>query len=258
MVAWADMAGDGIGSLHVRPLDATGKPRGAAVLIDTWKASAGDDPVTNPKLAFGNLVLASLGEEGAALAYWRYDPLTFEKSQIVFRALDADGTPVRDEWVLTGNAGPLASVDMDIGEDGGGIVYTQREAQTGRQVWFRQITDTGEPAPLTGSFGTAPAIRIVNSPFMGIDVSITKLFSSYAVAYRSLPLEGVVPRAEIRVVFLNRVGDTIGESDVDATSNTGGRTAIKVAYDGRIVLAWTEVTPMGENVIKVVRLPCAG
>jgi hypothetical protein len=178
-------------------------------------------------------------------------------SEVAFLSLDHTVKPVRAAWVLSKNAGVYASIDVDVNENGGGIVYTQAEGPTGQQLWFQLIDDTGLATPLTFSAGTTPALRIVNSPFRGIDVSVAKLRVTFAIAYRALPAVNM-DKPQIRLMFLNRQGDFLGDSDLSYTSDTGGRTAIKTAYDGRTVVSWTEINDAGQSVIRVVRLPCTG
>ncbi|MET0385774.1 MAG: hypothetical protein ABW321_07430 [Polyangiales bacterium] len=232
-------------SLHVQPLDSDGKPRGDAVTIES-----------SDTLYYQSLTLRQLGQNGAALAYVRYT-LDYTRSEIVFVALDADGKPLRDAWVLAGNAGPSASVDVSVDGEGGGIVYSRAEASIGRQVWFQQIDSNGEAALQRNGTSRAPALRIVNSPARGIDVSMTKLRTSFLVTYRALPT-GNETRAKVRLYFLDRYGAVIGSSDVSYTSNAGGRTAIQSANDGRVVVSWNQVNDDGTSTIKVVRLPCVG
>ncbi len=258
MVAWVDTSVDGASTLRVRALDATGKPTAPEQVLDTWNAAAGADLTKNPKLSYGALAMSSLGADGAGLGYWRYDPAnTAGRSEIVFVALDKKAKPVRSAWVISSNAGPAASVDVESNETGGGIVYTQSEGQTGRQLWFQQIDDTGQAAPLSASAGQATPLRFLEPPFRGIDVSVTKLRSQYAIVYRELP-RLTTDKAQIRIIFLDRNGGKLGDSDISYTSEAGGKTAIRTAYDGRTVIAWTELNAKGQSVVKVVRLPCVG
>jgi hypothetical protein len=124
-------------------------------------------------------------------------------------------------------------------------------------VWFQRIDDTGQAATLLNSPGRSAPIRVVNSPFRGIDVSVTKLLAGYIVSYRALPSTRQ-PQAAIRLAFLDRNGQLIGESDVSYTSQSGGRTAVEAAYDGRAVVGWSQVNPDGKSELKLVRLPCIG
>ncbi len=257
MVAWADQATDGTSSLHVRRVDPMGKPLGAEHIIEAWSSKAGTDPNKNPKLYYGSLTLAGLGADAAAFAYWRFDPISLVRSDIVFYALDKNGVAVGKEWVLSTSAGPNATVDVAVNEEGGGIVYTQSESGTGRQLWFQEITDTGVAAPLRAAAGTAAPVRFLNTPFRGIDVSITKMLSSYAVVYRALPYANL-PKPQIHLAFLNRVGTLAGDLPVSYTSDSGGKTAVEAAYDGRTVIAWSETSDTGMSVIKVGRVPCIG
>jgi hypothetical protein len=230
-------------ALYVRSLDNLGKPTAEAVKLDA-----------SPELYFTNLTLKPLGQ-GAAVVYVRYS-LDYKTSDIVFVALDAQGKPLRDAWVLTRNAGPSPSVDLTADSDGGGIVYARAEASIGRQIWFQQIDVTGLASLLRDGTTRAPAQRIVNSPQRGIDVSIAKLRASFVLSYRALPPNNA-GRAILRTYFLDRNGAIVGSSDVSYTSAGGGRTSLQSSSDGRVVLAWNELTETA-SALKVVRLPCVG
>jgi hypothetical protein len=244
VVAWGDEGTTG-NALYTRLLAADGSVAGEPVRIDE-----------STSLYFRGLSLAPLGEAGAALAYWRYSA-DFKTSELVFRALDASGTPVRDAWVLATNAGPAASIDVATGNAVGGIVYSIAEGSLGRQIWFQRIDDKGEAAELLAGPGRSPALRVVNPPFKGIDVSVAKLSAGYVMAYRGLPSANE-PRAAIRLYFLDRNGAVIGHSDVAYTSEAGGRVAVEAAYDGRVVIGWSQVNSDGKSELKLVRLPCIG
>jgi hypothetical protein len=244
LLAWSDEDAGAGQTLYVRPLDKTGMPSGDAVQIEH-----------SSTLYYQGLGLRALGADGAGLVYLRSSE-DYKTSDIVFVALDKNGKPVRNAWVLADNVGPSPSVDLAIDEMGGGIVYARGESETGRQLWFQQIDDTGQAAMLR-SGARAPALRFVNAPFKGIDVAITKLSASYAVAYRALPALDQT-RAQIRLYFLDRYGAVIGSSDVSYTSPSGGRTAIASAYDGRVVVGWSQVNENGKSITQLVRLPCVG
>jgi hypothetical protein len=245
MLAWSDEDDHAGQALYARALDKTGTPRADAVRIEQ-----------SDTLYYRGLALAALGADGAGLAYLRYS-LDFKTSDIVFVALDNNGKPVRAPWVLASNAGPSPSVNLAVDEDSGGIVYSRAEAMTGRQLWFQQIDDTGQAAAARTGTARVSALRFVNAPFKGVDVSVAKLRTSFVVAYRALPAVNQ-DRAQIRLYFLDRFGAVIGDSDVSYTSLSGGRTAIQSAYDGRVVIGWSEVQPDGKSATKVVRLPCVG
>ncbi|HET6337985.1 MAG TPA: hypothetical protein VFG30_32410 [Polyangiales bacterium] len=245
LVAWGDEETAGVRTLYTRVVDAGGAPVGDAVKIQE-----------STDLFYRGLSVAPLGTTGAALAYWRYNE-DFTTSEIVFRALDAMGAPTRDEWVLAVNAGPSPSVDVATDAMLGGIVWSRAEGSQGRQVWFQRIDASGQAAELLAGPGRSPALRIVNSPFRGIDVSVAKLLTGYVLSYRSLPA-AAEPRAEIRLYFLDRNGAVIGDSDVSYTSASGGRTAVEAAYDGRVVIGWSQVNEDGKSELKLVRLPCIG
>lgn len=244
LVAYADQDKNEGQGLYVRPLDADGKPTAEAQRIEQ-----------SSSLYYTGLSLKPMGT-GAGLAYVRYS-LDYKTSEIVFVALNAQGKPLRDPWVLAANAGPSPSVDFIIDAEGGGIVYSRAEASTGRQIWFQQIDSTGVAAIQSTTNQPSPVQRIVNSPQRGIDVSMTKLRAGYIMTYRALPT-GSETRAMLRVYFLDRFGAVIGSSDVSYTSQGGGRTAAASANDGRVALAWNEVEDDGSSTLKMVRLPCLG
>lgn len=230
--------------LYVRPLDNLGKPLGEAVKLDE-----------SSDLYFSNLSMKPLGD-GAALVYVRAS-LDYATSDIVFAALDAQGQLLREPWVLSRNAGPSASVDLTVDSEGGGIVYARAEASTGRQIWFQKINAKGEAALLPTGNTRSPAQRIVNSPARGIDVSIASLRGSFVLTYRSLP-QSEDGRAVVRIYFLDRNGAIVGSSDVSYTSTASGRTSVRSAGDGRVVVAWSEINDDGLSALKVARLPCVG
>jgi hypothetical protein len=245
IVAWGDEETAGVHTLYTRVVDADGAAVGDAVKIQE-----------STELYYRGLSLAPLGTDGAGLAYWRYSE-DFKTSEIVFRALDAAGKPSRDEWVMATNAGPSASVDLATDPLVGGVVWSRAEGSQGRQIWFQRIDETGQAAELLSGPGRSPALRIVNSPFRGVDVAIAKLLTGYVLSYRSLPT-AKEPRAQIRLYFLDRNGAVIGDSDVSYTSESGGRTAVEAAYDGRVVIGWSQVNEDGKSELKLVRLPCIG
>jgi hypothetical protein len=245
LVAWSDEETAGVRTLYTRVVDPNGAAVGDAVKIQE-----------SMDLYFRGLSVAPLGETGAALAYWRFNA-DFTVSEIVFRALDASGAPARDEWVLAKNAGPAASVDVATDKQVGGIVFSRAEGDTGRQIWFQRIDANGEAAELLSGPGSSPALRVVNSPNRGVDVSVAKLLTGFVLAYRALPTK-VEPRAAIRLYFLDRGGAIIGGSDVSYTSESGGKTAVEAAYDGRVVIGWSQVNEDGKSELKLVRLPCIG
>jgi hypothetical protein len=231
-------------ALYVRPLDNLGKPTGEAVKLDE-----------STELYFTNLSIRKLGQ-GAGLVYVRY-ALDYSTSDIVFVALDAQGAPLREKWVLARSAGPSPSVDLTVDDDGGGIVYARAEAMTGRQIWFQQIDTSGQAALQRTGSTRAPAVRIVNSPQRGTDVSITQLRASFVILYRQLP-QMTGGRALLRAYFLDRFGAIVGSSDVSYTSTGGGRTSVQASGDGRVAVAWNELTDDGGSALKVARLPCVG
>lgn len=254
VVAWVQTELDGSSSVHARALDKTGKPTAVEHVVDSWHDTK--DPVMNPQLVYGSLVLTTIGADGVGLGFWRHDETAGVKSEIVFNVLDAAAKPVGTPWVLTTNAGPAGSIDVDCNEEGGGIVYTQAEG-TSRQIWMQLINDMGKAAQLNASIGTVPPVRILQQPYLGVDVAVTKLRSQYVVVYRALPGVGVTKPA-IKLMFLGRDAGKLGSSDVSYTSELGGKPQLESSLDGRVVITWSEVDSKGKNAQRVARLPCVG
>jgi hypothetical protein len=248
MVAWFEPdITTGTGALYVRALSGAGEPTGALVQLEpsgTW--------------SFSGVALAHVGERYAALGYRRSDGMG--RSEIVLDVLDVvTGERDRDPWVLSANAGDRGSIDIAADELSAGVMYSIIQGSS-HQLWFQQLDLNVRPAKvLVGStpLGDQEPLRIVGPPQNAVDASLAKLPLGFAVAYRSLVGVGTAePR--IRVDFLDKVGIVLAGSDVALASEAGGRTAIKSAYDGRIVLGWSDAHEDGTTTLTAVKLPCVG
>lgn len=249
LVAWVEQPVDGgATTLKLRPLDTLGKPSGKEVKLDQPKGA----------WTIGGLSMARFGDL-VGLAYRRIDD-TGTQSEIVFDVLDDQGVRDRDSWVLSSEAGSNGSVALASDEDGAGVIYSLNQGES-EQLWFQMLDNGGHAGKvisggLTG--GDADPTRIVGPPDKAADVSLTKLVTGFALAYRVLPGIGVdSPR--IRVHFLDPFGRVIGMSDVALATMYGGRTAIETAYDGRIVLGYSDSDDdTGATTLYGIKLPCAG
>lgn len=248
MVAWVERDdATGTATLKAQPLSPLGEPAGDAVVLQasgTW--------------SFASLSMTQIGQSLTALGYRRFD--RDGRSQIVLDVLSAD-TAERDHdsWVLTTEAGPYGSIELAADTQGGGVIYSLGQGDSA-QIWFQQLDASGRAASVRrGNLvgGPAEPRRVVAPPANAIDASMAKLPVGYAVAYRALPGTQLdTPR--IRVHFLHSDGNIIGMSDVALASEFGGRTAIEAAYDGRIVLGWSDLAEDGTTTITVAKLPCVG
>jgi hypothetical protein len=72
-----------------------------------------------------------------------------------------------------------------------------------------------------------------------------------------------VPEPRIRVHFLDRRGEIIGDGSVALAAMTGGQTALESAFDGRLVLSWTDSELVGDagfeeplSTLRALVVPC--
>jgi hypothetical protein len=247
MLAWVERDSSGASSLNVRPLSPEGEPIGDTVVLEPpgmW--------------TFGSVSVSRIGLRFAGVAYRRTSAEGV--SEIVLDVVAAQtGERDRDPWVLTSEAGEFGSVELGTDHEGGGIIYTvvQNLAQ---RLWFQALAPHGGPEPVRSGLdigGPSVPQPVVGPPHKATGASLVKLPIGYAVAYRALP-GGMVDSPRIRVHFLNPVGTSDGTADVALASEVGGRTAIEVGTDGRVVLAWSDPAGDGSNTLKVVKLPCFG
>lgn len=248
VTAWveADMA-SGKTALYVRLLSPQGEPMSDAVTIEE-----------SDSLTFAGLALAPIGDSLIGFGYRRFDMA--KRSEIVLQMLDAaTGKPDRDAWVLTTDGGTFGSVDISADQDGGGVIYSIVQG-TSEQLWFQRLDKTGHAAAVTSggrTGGPMDPARVVGPPYNALDASLAKLPNGFAVAYRALP-GGAIKTPRIRVHFIDRFGRVIGDSDVALAQSYGGRTAIDAAYDGRIVIAWSDQDEKGKTTTTAVKMPCVG
>jgi hypothetical protein len=248
IAAWVedDTAG-GSHALNVRLLTSEGDPTAEPVVIEqsTSKTYAG-------------LALAPIGTDFIALGYRRGD--NAGHSEMVLQML-AVGTakPDRDAWVLTTEGGPFGNIDISSDDEGAGVIYSLVQG-TSKQLWFQRLDLTGHAAPVMSGArtgGPMAASRVVGPPLNAVDASLAKLPNGFIVAYRAMP-GGSVSSPRIRVHFLDRFGRVIAESDVALAQSFGGRAAIEAAYDGRVVVAWSDQAEDGKTTTTAVKLPCVG
>lgn len=261
MVAWVDVDVATMEyRLRVRLLDYDGVPVADEVVL-----GEGLD------YRYSGLALQIIGERFIGLGYRRVTSLD-GSSEIILDILDVTtGERDRDSWVLADSAGSGGGIDLGTGVNGGAIMYSVGEG-TSQQLWLQLLAPTGMPAPVMLGLdvgGPSPPERIVGPPIDATDASLARVGdptspSGYAIAYRVLPRDPdprddePAPQPRIRVYFVNRVGDAIGDSDVALALPYGGRTAIESGYDGRIVVGWSDSAEDGQTTLTAVKLPCVG
>lgn len=248
LIAWVERdISTNHSALKARVLEPDGEPREDEVIIDQ-----GDGFF---------YTIPSLSRLGGAMGLV-YNRITPEGgSEAVLELLDpATGERVRDPWVLTETAGAQPSVDLATDDEGGGVVYSSDGGGDARHLWFIQLDENGDPAPvMSGTMvgGPSDPRRIVNSPFRAVDASAVKLFRGFAVAYRALAA-GAIDSPRLKVLFLDRVGRVIGDSEAALSTPYGGRTSIEISPDGRLTLGWSDTTEEGVTTIRMARVPCVG
>jgi hypothetical protein len=249
LAAWVEQPLDGgATTLKLRPLNAQGKPTGDEVTLDQPMGS----------WTIGGLSMTAFSDTLFGLGYRRVSDTG--TSEIVLDVVGPTGARDRDSWVLSPSAGSKGSVDLASDGVGAGAIYSLVQG-TSDQLWFQRLGQDGRAAPVTSggkTGGPSEAVRIVEPPAKALDASLAKLPTGYAVAYRALP-GGDVDSPRIRVHFLDRFGRIIGDSDAALASMNGGRTAIKAAYDGRVVVGYSDTdADSGETTIIALKLPCLG
>jgi hypothetical protein len=249
LAAWVEQPIDGgPTTLKLRPLSSLGKPTGKEVTLKQPDGS----------WTIAGLSMAHIGDF-VGLGYRRIDD-TATHSEIVLDILDEMGVRDRDSWVLSSDAGSNGSIDLASDADGAGVIYSLNPGDS-QQIWFQQLDLDGRAAPvMSGVFtgGPSEAKRIVGPPDKAADVSLTKLMAGFVVAYRALP-SPTVDSPRIRAHFLDRFGRIIGMSDVALATTYGGRSAIKSAYDGRVVMGYSDSDDeTGATTIYGIKLPCVG
>ena len=236
----------GFQKLRVRLLDGAGVPVADEVVL-------GDDE----EHRYNGLTVQVIGTDYIGLGYRRAS--TDGSSAIVLEILDvATGERNRDAWVLSENAGSAGGIDLGTDESGGAVMYSLGEG-TSQQLYLQLLAPTGVAALSMRGIavgGPLPPTRIVGPPIDAVDASLAKLPRGYGVAYRVLPRDDAEPT--IRVYFVDRLGGTIGESAIALALPYGGRTAIEAAYDGRIVVGWSDTDDEGVTTVTAVKLPCVG
>lgn len=246
LLAWTETAFDGTGTtLNVQFLSGEGEPTGDVMVLEE----------ASPAF-YASLQLVELGEHYIGLAYRRDDGEGGHA--IVLDVLDNETLERdRDPWVLTTDAGEGGTVDIGSDQNGAGIAYSIWQGPS-RQLWFQALGLDGRAAPVQNAGnigGPSEPSRIVGIPQLAIDISLAKRPTGFAVAYRALPSVGV-PVAQIRAHFLDRFGRIVGESAVALASEHGGQTAFESAYDGTVVLSWTDTDEDGNSTLRSLVLPC--
>jgi len=246
IAAWVEYdLGSDSSSLMARALDADGKPRHEIVVLEAGVTGS-----------FAGLTLSRVGPSLIALGYRSFD--REGRSELVIDVLDAETAERnREPWIVTSDGGPNGSIDISGDDEGAGVIYSVIQS-TSHQLWFQRLGPDAVPLSDSGSVGTAAdAVRVIGPPYLALDASIARIPAGFIVAYRALD-GGQIHSPSIRVHFLDRFGRVIGQSGVALASEFGGRTSVEAAYDGRVVVAWSDGSEASETTLFAVKLPCVG
>lgn len=133
-------------------------------------------------------------------------------------AMRGSATAIDEEGNVDG------TFDAALTPSGGAVVFGVLVGGVRREVRFRALD--GDGARLGDE-------RILAE---GADASIASFAGGYAVSYRA-PASGETP-AEVRLLLVSDLGETIAEVPVAEVLPAGGRTTVRVSGDGQIAVAW--------------------
>ncbi|MBN8614949.1 MAG: hypothetical protein J0L92_30395 [Deltaproteobacteria bacterium] len=207
------------------------------LLTATGTLSGSNHEITAP----ANIGRPSLAprEGGAVLLYSEGGA---DLPDVSLQRLDATGAPVGDPEVMSTEHNAGGDVDVGLTPADGAAVFTALIAGVRRDVRVRLLDGTGEPA--MSEFALNEGME------QGDSASVARLRQAvgwsegcrdgYAVVYRSYPDGGTDTR--LRLILLDAGADVVRAIDLDIpnVSNRGGRTTVRIAGDGQLLVAWTD------------------
>lgn len=181
-------------------------------------------------------------ENGAVLLY---SETGVTLPNVSLQRLDVSGVPTGDPDVMSTEHNAAGDVDVGLTPADGAAVFTTLISGIRRDVRVRLLDGMGRPAPsefnLTGA--ELPAEQ-------GDSASVARLRQAvgwsegcrdgYAVVYRSYP-DGSATTV-LRLILLDAGADVVRSVDltIPEVSNRGGRTTVRIAGDGQLLVAWTD------------------
>lgn len=210
------------------------------LLTATGALSGSNHEITAP----ANIGRPSLAprEGGAVLLYSEGGS---DLPDVSLQRLDATGAPVGEPEVMSTEHNAGGDVDVGLTPADGAAVFTALIAGVRRDVRVRLLDGTGEPA--MSEFALNEGME------QGDSASVARLRQAvgwsegcrdgYAVVYRSYPDGGTDTR--LRLILLDAGADVVRAIDLDIpnVSNRGGRTTVRIAGDGQLLVAWTDTRP---------------
>ncbi len=155
-------------------------------------------------------------------------------------------------------AGPVETINTEDNADGYvDIASTSLEmaAVFGVQIdgirddiRFRRISLEGRPVGLERSLARAP--------LRGRDPSIAPFHGGYIVAFRLLEGSPEGEGSFIRIVTTDVDGEVGEEIDLIGCYETGGRTTVRVAPDGTVLVVWPDIQEDVGTTLSAIRIRC--
>ncbi len=165
-----------------------------------------------------------------------------------FQLLDADGLPRTDPELLSRYSYSGGSLDITSDERAGAMVYSI-SIDGSEQIRFRSFDLSGIKADER---------KIVSPPYEATDASIAWFGGhGFLIAYRALPGADIdSPRIRLVAVDTGVSWDPEGLEHIDVAEAAadGGRTTIRVANDGTVMIAWLDAVSSEEKILRAVRL----
>lgn len=99
---------------------------------------------------------------------------------------------------------------------------------------------------------------VTTAPEVGIEPGVAEYGGGHLVAYRALP-DGTLTAPTVRMAFVPPTGSPVPVFDILRTSQDGGPIRIATAPDGRIAVAWADLTAAGSVdrlIFRAARIVC--
>jgi len=227
--------------------DTTDRVARAAIISDSGSIMGAVQTLTTPPESPATPVLSALSG-GAGMA-WAENRAS--GSDAVLLRVDTSAALVAgSKVVLSTEHDAAGAVDLATTDaSGGAAVFDVSVSGVRPEVHFREV----------GADGSLPAPeRIVSlAPATGKDASIAALAGGYVVAYRALP-DGTITEPTLRLTLLDLRGEILNTFEGPTMAADGGRTTIRVAGDGRLLVAWEDQDAVaGGRRLRAARVRCA-
>ncbi len=234
LAAWVEddmVAGTRTAKTHL--LSSGGAPSGSVQTVSSPGQSP-TTPILSPLMGGPGVAWAEVGSSG---------------TDVILQRLDMSGATTGGPITLSTEHNADGAVDMATDEGGGAVVFGTLVGGVRPEVRFRPIDGTGMP--------TGPERILTMAPEQGRDPSIAMFAGGYVVSYRAIADTGL-SQPEIRLAFVDRLGNVVTRTSVTNCVALGGRTTVRVAGDGTILVGWNDQSGPTEGSLTVVRLVCGG